>query len=113
VGEGIKEAIAKSDGKIKREDLFVATKIRHSQYDDPEGALRESLKKLGLDYVDLYFIHWPAGYFSPSKKPLHELWAQLEALVDKGLVKSLGVSNFNVQLLCDLLCYARHKPVCN
>ena len=45
--------------------------------------------------------------------PMHKIWAQMEALVDKGLVKSIGVSNFNVQLLWDLLSYARIKPVVN
>ena len=82
-------------------------------YQDPEAALRQQLKSLKLDYVDLYLIHWPAGFFAEPKKPLHVLWAQLESLVDKGLTKSLGLSNFNLQLTSDLLCYARHKPVCN
>lgn len=81
---------------MKREDLFVTTKLWHNNYDDPEAALRLSLKKLQLEYVDLYLIHWPAGFFSPAKKPLHKLWAELEALVDKGLIKSLGLSNFNL-----------------
>jgi diketogulonate reductase-like aldo/keto reductase len=58
-------------------------------------------------------IHWPAGFFAPNKKPLHKLWAELESLVDKGLTKSLGLSNFNLQLTSDLLTYARIKPVCN
>jgi len=113
VGEAIKEAIEKSDGKIRREDLFVVTKIWHKMYEDPEAALREQLKKLQLEYVDCYLIHWPGGFFAEKKKPLHVLWGQLESLVDKGLTKSLGLSNFNLQLIADLLCYARHKPVCN
>lgn len=58
-------------------------------------------------------MHWPAGFFADCKKPVHVLWAEMEALVDKGLVKSLGVSNFNGQMLRDLLCYAKHKPVVN
>ena len=45
--------------------------------------------------------------------PVHVLWTKLEALVDAGLTKSLGVSNFNLQMLADLLCYCRHKPVVN
>ena len=111
IGEALHEIFQK--GAIKREDIFLVTKIWPSQFDNPEAAIRDSLTKLKLDFVDLYLIHWPASYFSASKKPLHLLWQQLEALVDKGLVKSLGVSNFNVQLLQDLLCYARHRPVCN
>ena len=59
-------------------------------------------------------IHWPIGLFShPKKQPLHSLWIELEALVDKGLTRSIGVSNFNMQLMMDLLCYSRIKPVCN
>lgn len=48
-----------------------------------------------------------------ERKPMHVLWKELESLVDMGLVKGLAVSNFNLQLLSDLLCYAKHKPVCN
>jgi diketogulonate reductase-like aldo/keto reductase len=61
VGEALAECFQK--GK-KREDIFVTTKLWHSQYADVEGAMRESLKKLGLDFVDLYLIHWPMGYYS-------------------------------------------------
>ena len=111
VGEALKEVLA--SGKVKREELFVVTKIWHKQYEDVEGAINEALKKLQLDYVDMFLIHWPAGFFAEKKKPLHKLWADLEGLVDKGLTRSLGLSNFNVQLTCDLLTYARIKPVCN
>lgn len=114
VGAAIKEALGKSEGRIKQKDLFVTTKIWQDQYNDPEAAIRGSLAKLGLDYVDLYLIHWPAGFFStPLKVPMHHLWKDMESLVEKGLTRSIGVSNFNIQLLSDLLCYARIKPVCN
>ena len=98
---------------MTREELFIITKIWHTEYGNPEEALRRSLSKLKLDYVDCYLIHWPNNLASESKKPFHILWAELEQLVEKGLTKSLGVSNFNVQLLSDLLCYAKIKPVCN
>jgi diketogulonate reductase-like aldo/keto reductase len=98
---------------VKREDLFIVTKLWHTEYADPEAALRRSLAKLKLDYVDCYLIHWPNNLASESKKPYHVLWAELEQLAEKGLTKSLGVSNFGVQLLSDLLCYAKIKPVCN
>ena len=90
VGEAIEESI--KQGK-KREDLYITTKLWHSEYDDVEKAIRTSLSKLKLDYVDMYLIHWPASY--ASKKPLHILWPEMEALVEKGLTKSIGVSNFN------------------
>ena len=61
-------------------------------------------------------VHWPAGFFQEAPEnrvPMHILWPKLEALVDKGLTKSLGVSNFSLQMLADLLCYCRIKPVVN
>ena len=110
IGEVLEDCL--KQGK-KREELHIATKFWHTEYDDVEAALKRSMKKLKLDYVDLYYMHWPAGFFTESKKPVHVLWAEMESFVDKGLVKSLGVSNFNGQLLRDLLCYAKHKPVVN
>ena len=62
VGEGIKRAI--SSGAVKREDLFIVTKIWHTEYSNPEDALKRSLLKLKLDYVDCYLIHWPNNFLS-------------------------------------------------
>lgn len=85
-----------------------------------EGALRASLKKLKLDYVDLYLLHWMAPKTDwdiegiPFKNtPTHKVWAELERLVDLGLIKSIGVSNCTVPMLMDLLSYAKHRPVTN
>ena len=78
VGEAIEESI--KQGK-KREDLYVTTKLAHSGYNDVEGQIKQSLKELQLDYVDLYLIHWPAGYYASPQKPLHVLWPEMEALV--------------------------------
>ena len=111
IGEAIQEAMEMTG--IKREEMFVTTKIWFEEYENPENALRESLKRLKLDYVNLYLIHWPIGFFALPKKPLHLLWKELELLVDKGLTKSIGVSNVNMQLMLDLLCYARIKPAVN
>lgn len=80
---------------IKRKDLFITTKLDHSEYDDIQGALEYSLKKLNLNYVDLYLVHWPLGYYAEQKKPMHVLWQEMESLVQKGLTNSIGVSNFN------------------
>lgn len=92
----------------------MVTKIWPTQFPDPEAAIKDSLSKLKLDYVDCYLLHWPTQLEDPSARvPLHVLWKKLEDLVDQGLIRSLGLSNFNVQLTADLLTYARHKPVCN
>jgi len=76
LGEAIQRAI--SAGVVKREDLFIVTKIWHTEYAEPEAALRRSLAKLKLEYVDCYLIHWPNNLASESKKPYHVLWAELE-----------------------------------
>lgn len=110
---------ALSTGLLKREDLFIITKVWIDEVEDVEGACRRSLARLGdLDYVDLYLLHWPIAVrevkkeeggiaYEKIKMPIHKIWPQLEGLVDKGLAKSIGVSNFNVQSLWDLSTYAR------
>lgn len=114
VGEAISRVI--SEEKVKREELFVVTKLWMDSFKDPEAALRASMEKLQVSYVDCYMVHWPAGFFQEdpeNRVPMHVLWPKLEALVDAGLVKSLGISNFNLQMIADLLCYCRVKPVVN
>ena len=110
VGKGIKKAL---DAGVPREDLFVTTKLWHSQYEDPEAALDNALEKLGLDYLDMYYVHWPNSFFSKSKLPMHEIWQSMEALTWTGRVRSLAVSNFNLAMTADLLTYAHVKPVAN
>ena len=111
VGQAIKTCI--EQGIVTREDLFVTTKLWHNEYQDPEAAIRRSCAKLGLDYVDMYLMHWPNNGFTDPKVPLHVLWPKIEALKTQGLTKAIGVSNFNVQLLADLLTYCSVKPACN
>lgn len=103
---------------LKREELFITTKLWGTDRENPEAALKESLGKLKLDYVDLYLIHSPGIPYDEEKKeykriPLHETWAKMEGLVKSGLAKSIGISNFNVQLTMDLLSYASIKPAVN
>ena len=106
--------MALKDRIIKnREELFITTKLWHTDYADAEGALRLSLKKLQTNYVDLYLIHWPHNGVGPVKVPMHVLWAQMESFVEKGLVKSIGVSNFNIQLIADMLTYCKIRPAVN
>ena len=107
VGQGVREAIAATD--IEREDLFITSKVWNSElgYDKTIAAYEESLTKLGLDYLDLYLIHWPvAGKYK-------EAWRALETLYKEGRVKAIGVSNFQIHHLEDLLKDAEIKPMLN
>ena len=72
IGKGIAAALDSSS--VTRDDLFVASKLWHTGYEDPEEALDQSLEKLGLDYLDMYYVHWPNSFFSKSKTPMHEIW---------------------------------------
>jgi diketogulonate reductase-like aldo/keto reductase len=86
LGAAIKEA------GVPREKLFVTTKISGTQVTDTEANFAQSLKKLGLDYVDLYLIHAP--FFASSPQDLQKKWADMEAIKASGRAKSIGVSNF-------------------
>ncbi|XP_061722825.1 aldo-keto reductase AKR2E4-like isoform X2 [Cydia pomonella] len=116
VGRGIADAIAK--GLVKRDDLFITTKLwndRHAQ-DQVVPALRESLERLGLDYVDLYLIHCPVAQNadgSPSDIDYAETWRGMEVAKTLGLAKSIGVSNFNSSQLDRLFNNSQIKPAVN
>ena len=107
VGEGIKQALASTG--LRREDLFITSKVWNDglSYDETITAYEESLQKLGLDYLDLYLIHWP------GKDKFAESWKALEDLYEKGKIKAIGVCNFTVAHLENLLSFARIKPVVN
>ena len=116
VGKGIKRAI--EEEIVKRDDLFIVTKCWISEKEDPEKALRQSLVRLGLDYVDLYLDHWPSGKCYGGKEDfklvsMKEMWPKMENLVDQGLTKSIGVSNYNVQNLLIILSICKIKPIVN
>ena len=83
-----------------------------NSFDNPQKSIEESLQRLKLNYVDMLLLHSPFSLWD-TKSPLHVVWPKMETLVDQGLTKSIGVSNFNVQLIADLLCYARIPPACN
>ena len=89
VGQGIR------DSGIAREELFVTTKLWNSDQgaSNVRPALEASLKRLGLDYIDLYLIHWP----TPERDLYVETWKEFEKLKSDGLVKSIGVSNFRIE----------------
>lgn len=97
------------DSGIARADLYVTTKLWNSDqgYDSALRAFERSLKRLNLDYVDLYLIHWP----EPGKRS--ESWRALEEIRKRGHCRSIGVSNYTVRHLEELLCSAEVVPVNN
>lgn len=105
--KGVGKAIQESG--IAREQIFVTTKLwnnRHG-YDNANKALHDSLKRLGLDYVDLYLIHWPYG------GKIEETWQAFEEFYEKKLARSIGVSNFAVHHLESLMSDADIMPMVN
>ncbi|AKE39735.1 oxidoreductase of aldo/keto reductase family, subgroup 1 [Corynebacterium camporealensis] len=105
--EGVGRAIANSG--IPREELFVTTKLWNDRQTDAAAALDESLEKLGLDYVDLYLIHWPC----PDNGNYVEAWKQLIELRDAGKTKSIGVSNFELEHLEEIETHTEVRPAVN
>lgn len=101
--EWLGEALAESD--VPREELFITSKVWNSNttYDETIAAFHESLKKLQTDYLDLYLIHWPSeGY--------NEKWRAMESLYNDGLIKAIGVSNFEKPHMEKLMTTATIKP---
>jgi diketogulonate reductase-like aldo/keto reductase len=125
VGEGIQAAL--ESGLITREKLYVTTKCWMCYFRNVRQACLNSLKRLKLTYLDQYLLHWPfalapvedeipslvPGKSNFDRYPLHLAWAQMEALVDEGLVRSIGVSNWPIALLNDMMGFARIPPVTN
>ncbi len=133
VGDGIAQVAR--HGLCARDELWVTSKLWNT-YHRPEhvkSALQRSLGDLKLDYLDLYLIHfpialqhvpietrYPAGWFAdpnaaqprmiPDSVPIRETWQAMEELVDAGLVRSIGISNFGVSLIRDLLSQCRIRP---
>jgi diketogulonate reductase-like aldo/keto reductase len=113
VGDALHFAIRR--GHIPREELFICSKVWNNEHGTRKvrEACLKSLKALKLDYLDLYLIHWPVtgnvgNHVTP---PIKETWQALESLVKDGLVKSIGVSNFSIKKLKDILSYATIPPV--
>ncbi len=102
VGRGIQRAI--KEGLVKREEIFVTSKIMPSDYDRAYKGIEDSLKDLGLDYLDLILIHQP-GYDDES------VYRAMEEALKNGLVKSIGISNYySKEQVDEVLSYAKVLP---
>ena len=100
-GLGIKEGLAATG--LSREELFVTSKVwnNHLTYEETMKAFEETLDRLSLDYLDLYLIHWPGN------NAFKESWQAMEELYEAGKIRAIGVSNFEIHHLEDLLSYAK------
>ncbi|TPX36604.1 hypothetical protein SmJEL517_g01177 [Synchytrium microbalum] len=125
VGEALVES------KVPREQVFITSKLWNDRHrkEYVEGACRTTLKDLKTSYLDLYLMHWPIAFKladdgKGSAKnadgsmviddcPISETWAAMESLVDKGLVKAIGVSNFSIARIQELLKTAKITPAVN
>ncbi|KAK2756142.1 NAD(P)H-dependent D-xylose reductase (XR) [Arachnomyces sp. PD_36] len=128
-GQGVARAI--KEGIVKREELFLVSKLWNSFHDGGrvEPICRKQLADWGIDYFDLYIVHFPVALkyvdpavryppgfyyegntFVPGDATIQETWTAMENVAEKGLARNIGISNFNVQLIMDLLRYARIRP---
>ncbi|XP_013403318.1 uncharacterized protein LOC106168704 [Lingula anatina] len=102
---------------IHREDIFLTSKLwpAHYGYEKTKAAFHNSLQKMQTDYLDLYLLHWPYCPLAEKdpKHTLHESWRALEDLYDEGKIKAIGVSNFLIPHLEDLLEECRIRPMVN
>eukprot|EP00794_Sanderia_malayensis_P004897 gene4897-5540_t len=129
IGESLNKCF--KEGKVRREDVYTVSKLWCSFFakEDVIETCKLTLKNLQLDYLDLYLVHLPyrldksigvsingpdkEGLIGYTPELMKETWQEMEKLIDLGLVKSIGVSNFTCKKLGELLEFAKIKPVCN
>ncbi|KAK3111496.1 D-xylose reductase [Teratosphaeriaceae sp. CCFEE 6253] len=130
-GEGVARAI--KDGLVKREELFLVSKLWNSFHDKEQvkPICKKQLEDWGIDYFDLYVIHFPIALkyvdpkvryppgwmdendkLSPASASLQDTYHAMEELYDEGLIKAIGISNYNGALILDVERYAKHMPQC-
>ncbi|KAM4075840.1 hypothetical protein ACJW30_12G019400 [Castanea mollissima] len=122
VGNALRKEIL--DKTIEREDVFVTSKLWGSDHHDPVSALKQTLQKLGMEYLDMYLVHWPVK-LKPwacdsvpkeedfEKLDLESTWAGMEKCMEMGLCRCIGVSNFSSKKIERLLDFASVTPAVN
>lgn len=119
ISEVIREHL--NNGSLSREDLYITSKISPFEMKDEAttyGASEAILERLGLDYVDLLLIHWPGAAKTELSSPENAIkrqktWHIFENLYTRGLARSIGVSNYEIHHLEELISYAKIRPVLN
>lgn len=127
VGQGLAKAF--TSGRVKREEAFITSKLWTNFFAKSrvELACKNTLSDLGLEYLDLYLMHWgiatppesgddlldEQGVLQLAPVSVREVWEEMEKLVASGLVRAIGVANFTAPMLIDLLTYAKIKPAVN
>ena len=120
IGKALKEKLGTA---CERKDIFITSKLWNTKHaaEDVRPACLETLRDLGLDYIDLYLIHWPIGFRAGDDKfpknpdgsliysdtHYNETWGAMEKLVDEGLVKHIGLSNFNSKQIDEVCCFMK------
>ncbi|XWS60106.1 hypothetical protein CRYUN_Cryun07bG0006000 [Craigia yunnanensis] len=122
VGNALRMAI--DDQSIRRKDVFVTSKLWSADHHDPVSALKQTLRNLGMEYVDMYLVHWPvklkpwACNAVPKEEEFEQLdmettWAGMQKCLDMGLCRCIGVSNFSSKKVEELLDFASVPPAVN
>lgn len=128
IGQALRETFA--SGAVRREDLFISSKVWNDMHaaGDTIRSCEQTLADLGLEYLDLYLVHWPFPNYhapfctidsrNPDSKPFFIedfmiCWRQMEELVDRGLVRAIGTSNMTRPKMEQLLAQARIRPAVN